>query len=328
MPIKSPFYPLLLVTSLMLSISSCQKRESALQYSPMQVERLDFAFADGSHVPGSQTDTAAIDLYLAVLGADTIDRSAAISAVRDSRMMKVFGADVNMRLGSLDSIEVILGNIKSQLENGQLPNARLAKVYGIITPYRQSVIVSDSIVFVSLNHYLGKDYPGYEGLPQYQRESKIKSRIPRDVAEAIVRINYPYIPINGSLIERMLYEGAVIEATSCLTDLPYYSSMGLTKEQYSLLCNNEAEMWQYLAANDMLYSTVQSDISRLVDPAPYTIFFRVQVPGQAGSYIGNKIIKQYLERNSNIPISHMLQPNFYSQVQEILISSGYSPIKH
>lgn len=330
MPIKTPFYPLLIASAfliLMLSQGCRPSSQSSHTIAPMKIERLDLLLSTDSTLPDRLPVDKALDLYFAVLGADTLQRSDAFQAVQESRAVRVFGPDIISRLGSLDSVEISLGYIKEHIDSGIFPGLSMSQVLGIISPYRQSVIVSDSVILVALNHYLGSDYAGYAGLPLFQREKKIKNRIPLDVAEAMIRINYPYEPINGTLIEHLLYEGAVTEAMSRLTAFPEYSVLGHSASGYNELLKKEADIWQFLAANDLLYSTTPSDISRLIDPAPYTAGLPFYVPGQAGSFIGHQILKQYLSHEPEKSIDQLLDPDFYSKTQDILISSGYSPVK-
>ena len=330
MPIKTSFYPLLIACSFILIITGAgckQSSETYIKSEPLTVERLDLAFSEVTPLPYDSIDKDALDLYFAVLGADSLDRNQALDAVKNSRAVKIFGHDIETRLGSLESVENSLGIIKGNIDSGLLPEITMSRVLGIVSPYRQSVIVADSVILVALNHYLGADYPGYNGLPQFQRESKFKERIPRDIAEALIRINYPYSPVSGTVMERMLYEGALAETVSRIAQISSPDALGVSNDDYNAFLDNEAEMWKYLAAHDMLYSTGPGDISRLVDPAPYTSGFPVEVPGQAGCFIGHQILKQYLARNPKSSLEFLLKPEFYSKSQDILISSGYSPVK-
>ena len=75
-----------------------------------------------------------------------------------------------------------------------LPQVRVPEVFAIISPFSQSVLVADTLLYIGLNHYLGADYVHYEYFPDYVRALKVRDRILVDVAEALVRSAYPYRP--------------------------------------------------------------------------------------------------------------------------------------
>ena len=50
-----------------------------------------------------------------------------------------------------------LGKIFASMEE-LLPDADIPEVYTIISPFSQSILVTDSLLYIGLNHYLGTDY--------------------------------------------------------------------------------------------------------------------------------------------------------------------------
>ena len=72
-------------------------------------------------------------------------------------------------------------NISQNLPNAVTPT----HIYGYVTPYMQSIVLVDSVMFVGLNHYLGENYPGYEGFEHYKRKLKQPNRIAIDALSLI-----------------------------------------------------------------------------------------------------------------------------------------------
>ncbi|MDE6100009.1 MAG: hypothetical protein K2G01_03115 [Paramuribaculum sp.] len=94
-----------------------------------------------------------------------------MEAYRSSDAQQVFAPDIDRRLGPLDRTESQLGLMRRNMAS-ELPSVRFpARFFGIATPYRQSVMVCDSVILIGLNHYLGPDYPGYASFESHIRSN-------------------------------------------------------------------------------------------------------------------------------------------------------------
>ena len=58
-------------------------------------------------------------------------------------------------------------------------------------------------------------------------------------------------------------------------------------------------MWNTLLKQKDLYSTDRFLISKYLSPAPFTAPFTQQSPGQAGRYIGWRIVSEYIRQTGN-----------------------------
>lgn len=301
-----------------------QNSNPAIDSEPLTVERIDLFITDFS-----TTDTTAaakyqpgLDIYLAMLGIDKADTLEAFEWLHESDMYRTFGRDVKVGFGPLDEVEKELGTAAFGLSEC-LPGVDIEKVYGVISPYNQSIVIADSIVFIALNHYMGPTYEAYDGMPAYVRMNKTPERIPVDVAEALIRVNYPYEPSpDATLLERMLYEGAVYAALTGLFDSrDEYSILGVTEEDYKNLRAKNDDNWARLSEAGALYSTQPDVIARLMSPIPDAPLLMPDTPGKAGVFMGMSIIKDYIDRHPDTEISSLLQPDFYTDAQRRLIES-------
>ncbi|MDE6782424.1 MAG: hypothetical protein K2J17_01755, partial [Paramuribaculum sp.] len=196
----------------------------------------------------------------------------AMQMVTVSRPVEVFGPDVRARLSDLKPVEESLGELAARLPH-VLPAVKMpSRLSGIILPYRQSVVVADSLLLVGLNHYLGSDYEGYATFDSYTRGQKTIERMPYHIAEAIVGSAYPYRESEGATaLSRMLYEGAMVEVLSQLfPDAAPAQLMGYTEQQMDDLNANESTLWQRIIAGNMLYDVDPMTAARLVEPAAST----------------------------------------------------------
>lgn len=265
----------------MAAITGCGSpgNNKTATFTPEKVHRLDsYAYRLGV-MPDSTPETdkeamtpgiAAIDSMLAYTG----NPQASFASYCKSPAVKIFTPDVEHVYPNLDKLESTLGHITAiaGIEFIEIPRRTY---FSIISPYSQSIFLSDSVALIALNHYLGADYIGYAGrFEPYRLRDKTPERLPYDIAEAIVASAYPYAPPtaqDATALSRMLYEGALLNAVMALVpDADTSEALSLTAEQLKWLNDNEGRIWNALIGNDLLYSTSPVDATRLVSPAPAT----------------------------------------------------------
>ncbi len=292
---------------------------------PLTIERLDHAVETGQAVPDSLRE--GMKLYLGVLGIACTDEalSDCVDALRHNRLIDVFGPDVDQRLGDLTAVETALGEARETLSR-VAPKARMDRVYGVISPYRQGVVTTDSAALIALNLYLRPDYLGYEGFEQYFRQSRVKERIPYDVVEAVVAAGYPQDDSQPlTLLQRMLYQGALVHTTvETLPSASLATTIGVTDEQLKWLDQNEHNIWNALISRNLLYSTDDLEASRLIAPGPGCFSLNPDCPARVGRYVGYRIVQHYLERHPDTTPEDLLSPSFYLS-NSALIDSRYNP---
>lgn len=239
--------------------------------------------------------------------------------------MRFYVPAIERRLGSLDSVEMSLGQARDNV-GGMLPAVRWPEIYGVVLTYNQSVVSADSVMLVGLNHYLGPDYEPYSYFDEYQRYAKQKRLIPYHVAEALVSLAYPYRPsADATALSRMVYEGAVVESVLRLlhsTDIP--AALGYTDEAYEWAVNNEAPAWNAMIEKSLVHTSDPTEIDRLVRPAPHTSILHPSSPGRMGRFIGHRIVRSYMSGHAGVPLTEILDSAFYNSPQ-VLINSAYYP---
>lgn len=290
-----------LITLLILSLTSC--RRSA---APVEVRRLDLALAGGT-VPADTAMRRAADLLFAISGYGPLDpESAARYAANPS--VTAHRAATDSAFADISPLEQSLGEVADGLARN-LPAVRMPRVYTIISPFRQSVITADTIIFIGLNHYLGTSYEPYGYFPDYQRRRKIPSRIAPDVAEAIVRAAYPYSPSTPTptALSAMLYEGAVAVAVSRIAGVTTDEAIGYTPGEAAELDRNAAAMWRRMVEERMVYSTDPAVARSLTALSPATAVISPDAPGAAGRRIGVDIVRAYASSHPDATLDDLLR---------------------
>lgn len=257
---------------------------------------------------------------------DTVDNVTMLSW-SGSRVSEMFEPLVRKAFPSIEPVETAFGRIleTARANDLELPADRFAAtVWG----RHKSIIINDSIstAFIALNHYLGADSPAYEGLPAYLRDLKTPAFVPVDMAEALVGTAYPYESEQGTVLSRMLYEGALAVAKRAM--VPEASSaeiLGLSEADYARIAENEGFMWKQLTGDGKIYSADASVHANLFDLRPVSSFISPDAPGRAVRFAGYRIVSEYLARNPQATLRYILSPEFYSDGIDALRLSGYNP---
>lgn len=304
----------------------------AIDSEPMKIERFDRALAEYPQLTVEERDSVE-NLYapaVALLGqiSGRGDTEEMLLDQARSVYMTIFQPDVESHLPGLTDAENRLGGIR-QRANKLLPEIEFpVRIIGYVTPYEQTIVRMDSVVFVGLNHYLGSDYEGYVSFPQYIRELKHSGRIPYDVTEAIVATNYPAeMSANSTTINQMIYEGAIVMAIQQLSgDKTPANALGWAEQQLKWAEENEGRIWEKMAQENMIYSRDPAITARLLDRSPATTIVHPDAPGRLGRYVGYRIVEKYLADHPEMKLADLLSPRFYD-AEGVLIEAKYSPIK-
>lgn len=221
--------------------------------------------------------------------ADTALIDSLMAREASSATFSRFEADVDSLLPPLLPALEVMGRIDG------LPG----QIYGTVSPYNQSVVIVDTLVYVALNHYLGEEYEGYLYFPAYMRHRKVMERMPVDVAEAWVRSRYPFPDSIAAptLLQRMAYEGAVTAAVADMLGMADGALvMGWRPGEWDEATAHEREAWRRIVGSEMLYSDDAALIRRLTADAAASPDVSPDAPGRIGVFIGLRMVRATGER--------------------------------
>ncbi|MBQ3605808.1 MAG: hypothetical protein II990_06105 [Muribaculaceae bacterium] len=326
---------ILAITAFMV-IPSCggESKNESIQnvgkYTPKKVNRLDKTIYEYSKSGNQELLNDSITSY-GVSAVNTMlnmghpDDSAFVKYV-GSDVVKIFTPEVEKLYSNLDELENLLGGVEENMIK-ELDGLKLCDIYSIVSSNRHhSIYMSDSTtMLLVLNQYLGKNHDAYKGFDEYIKANKESIFMPYDIVEAyIANTKYAFVP-NGTetLLNRMLYQGALVEAKMRLVPGASMAlALGYSDEQFKWLEDNEQKAWDVIVSKNLLYSTAPSDVDQLLSPAPATTIINANAPGRAGRYFGYKIVKAYLDKNPKTTLPQLFSPEFYAD-QQSFITSGY-----
>lgn len=190
------------------------------------------------------------------------------------------------------------------------PNEPLPKTITVATDvdYKNKIILTDSLLFVSLPNYLGSKHYFYDEIYRFHTKNFRKEQIAVDVAHAFAKAQIPP-PQSSQFIEELVYEGKIIYLMEKLLSVtPRNEVFSYSPEELAFAQNNEINIWEYFVSKELLFSTDKKLGARFIDPAPFSKFYLDldnETPGRIGRYIGYKIVSSYMEKN-DLPLRNML----------------------
>jgi len=207
------------------------------------------------------------------------------------------------------------------------PEKEIPIVYTCISGFNQSVVISDKLIGVSLDKYMGAESPFYKqlDLPAYKRKNMYQAKMVPDMMQAWADAEWPKSDKDNSLLSNMIQQGKVMYfMDAMLPDLNDTLKIGFSEKQMEFCRKNEAKMWTYLAEHKMLFTTDRMSIKRFIDDGPYTAAFSEESPARTGVWIGWQIVRSYLKQHKDIKLTDLMINTDY---QSILNQSGYQPKK-
>ena len=204
---------------------------------------------------------------------------------------------------------------------------KIPKVFTVTNDvvYQDRIMATDSILFISLDNYLGADHEFYGSFPRYIAEGLHKDLLISDVASAVGNTVTPR-PKDRSFLAQMVYYGKILYIKDKI--IPFETDavkIGYSEEQLAWVRANEEPIWRNFIENEYLYSTDNKLASRFLDPAPFSKFgleLDNESPGRTGRYIGWEIVRAFMEKN-DVSLEQMLKLS----AEELFKDSNYKPKK-
>jgi len=199
----------------------------------------------------------------------------------------------------------------------------IPSVVTLISGLNESILVSDSVIAIALDKYLGREEEIYYRmeLPTYLRYEYHRKYIVRDCMESWISTEFPFNESNSNLLANIIYKGKILYALhKMMPDAPDSLLFKYSPKQMRWVKDNTALMWRHLVDNKMLFTTDKFSINKLINPAPFS--FSRESPGRAVTWIGYRIVTSYMKRNKRVKLEELLKDNDY---QKILDKARFKP---
>lgn len=232
---------------------------------------------------------------------------------------QAFYQEVDSVFGDLGQLSKELKAAFSEIKE-HYPAFKSPKVYATFTGLENDIFVSDSVVIISLEAFVGPsamyrpDQPAYI-LSRYQQ--------PYIVPSIIRLLSQSYIESSGerNMLSDMIYFGKSYEFTK--TMLPKLAdSLIIGLPDSSLVANWYAQdlVWAHFIDKKLLFEQNQRVKEKYLGERPKTPEIGPSCPGRIGQWLGWRIIEKFRTENPDVTFEELMK---MTDSQEILRLSKY-----
>ena len=231
-----------LILGLLMSCNKKSKLEKEIEALPMElkVERFDQAFMEIT-----KETLPYYKIPYPFLFPEHISDAVLLERTTDP-IQKLIQKSVDSVFSNFQDTEAELISFYKHLKyyNPSLKKPRVITVFSDVD-YRNKVIVTDSIVLISIDNYLGADHEFYESFYNYIRKNLKRDQIVMDLADAYAfrLINQPR---RKTFLEELIYHGKKLYLKDLWVPLAENSTkIGYTNDELLWANDNEFYIWQY-----------------------------------------------------------------------------------
>lgn len=238
---------------------------------------------------------------------------------QDSLQQRLY-SEVRRQYESLEEEEKQLTKVFSALKDAD-SSFVIPAVYAQVCALHESILISDSVIGVGLDKYLGTDYPLYKDYYyDYQRRSMNRSRMVPDILLYYL-IDYYGDQDNTDLLHRMILLGKIHWVIAHLLDKPLSDQINFYGNRRLWCVQHEHGVWQWMKQGNLLHTFELVRIMDLLMPRDHTPYFGPQSSDQLGLWVGAQIVDSYMKHNKGASWKMLL----HTDSETIYQKSGYNP---
>lgn len=328
-----------LMIMLALGLTACKFKQTDIAKAaspfPIQIERFDSAFfeMDTMHM---QASLGVLQVKYPNFTNDFITKVLMIKSVQDTQMIKTFirlYMPIYQEAKRVNAIKIA----KPHLEEGfkrlhyYFPKYDLShKAIFFVGPLGlyKNVLLKDADA-IGLQMYLGSNSDWYQSssmqfiVPNYERRKLNADYIAVDAIENIID-EMQVLKEPENLLSQLIAAGKkqyVLKA--CLPSTPDSILFGYTNRQLSLLKKEASSIWDYVLAEQLLYTTNESDIIRFMQEGAENEIFGEGFPGNTGKYIGYQIVDGWMQQKAKDSVN--MEKLLATPAQQIFNGAKYAP---
>lgn len=224
-----------------------------------------------------------------------------------------------------------LAEVKQDLENAfkhvkfYYPEFHVPEVKTFISGLSRDLYVSDSLVVLGLDFFIGKDASYRPQAPQYivNRYEK-ELMVPATMLLVSNKFNKTDF-VNSTMLEEMVdYGKSYYFVERMMPCTPDSLIIGYTSKQMADVRYNEGKVWAHFLEKGLVYEESQFTIRKYIGERPNVPEVGTTAPGRIGTWVGWQIVRKYMENNSQVTLPELMAEK---NARKILEQSKYKPQK-
>lgn len=315
-----------LVPLMVLFFFSCKKTDKTAQEIAQVPIELEVSRFDREFAGTTSEGMPKIKKKYPYLFPEQFPDSVWVAKLTDTLQLELF-EEVDRAFGDFEEESEALESLFKHIKY-YFPEFEVPKVVTLTSDvrYEDRIILTDTLLLIGLDNYLGKDHHFYGGIQRYIAAGLDKKFLTSDVASAFSKRVLTY-PRNRTFLSRMVYYGKELYLKDkLLPDITDAQKIGYSQEEMDWAMANEEQMWKYFVERELLYNTDSQLDRKFLDPAPFSKFgleLDNESPGRLGRYTGWQIVRAFMQNNNDVDLKQLLD----MPADEILKKSNYKPRK-
>lgn len=206
------------------------------------------------------------------------------------------------------------------------PEIQIPKIQTVITGMESDLFVSDSLVIIGLDYFLG-DGARFRpnNMYQYMLHRYNKNFIVPSVF-LLTGIDGHMNPVDPDdktvLADMVTYGKAFYFAKHMLPCTPDSILIGYTAREIDGSQEYESLIWSRLVEDQVLFATSHMIKQKYISERPKTIEVGEQCPGRIGTWVGWQIVNQYMSTHGTTTLPQLMQMR---DAPMLFKESGYKP---
>lgn len=202
------------------------------------------------------------------------------------------------------------------------PNFKAPKVYTLFTGFAgKDIQVNDSSVVIGLEYFAGKKAKYRPQVYDYQLNKYQKEYILPSILNQLAIKKAAIDPSDKSLLADMLFYGKCYQFTK--TMIPNVADsliIGYSQKELDATEISQEMVWAHMIDQKLLYESSPFKKAKYLEERPNTQEISPDCPGMIGRWLGWKIVKKYMENNSEQTLKSLLENQ---RAQDIFEKSKY-----
>jgi hypothetical protein len=207
------------------------------------------------------------------------------------------------------------------------PEFQVPKVQTVITGLETDLFVSDSLIVVGLDYYLGKGARYRPNMYEYMLRRYERNFIVPSVVLLLgidARYNETDLSDRTVLADMISYGKAYYFAKHMLPCVPDSVLIGYTAKEIAGARANQDLIWKKLVEDEVFFATSTQVKQRYIAERPKTYEVGDQAPGRIGTWVGWQIVNKYASRHPEFTLPEIMRQK---DAKVIFNKSGYRPVE-
>ncbi len=205
------------------------------------------------------------------------------------------------------------------------PDFQPPKILTVITGLESDLFVSDSLVIIGLDYFLGDSATYRPNMYEYMLSRYTKDFVVPS-ALLLTGIDGRFNKINPddkTVLADMIAYGKAYQFTKLMVPCtPDSILLGYTMAETEGSLQYENLIWSRLVEDQVLYATSHLVKQKYISERPKTVEVGEQCPGRIGTWVGWQIVKKFMQTHPDIVLSQLMEMQNASQLFK---ESGYKP---